>query len=96
MNAPVLPVVGDIKRANMDALRVRQRCRGVDGVEEEEEAAGGFVEQFRACAPYIRAHLGAVMVIHMGGEVVEDPNFMSIMEDLGLLSLLGVSERDWS
>lgn len=95
VKAPVLPVVGDIKRANLDALRVRQRCREAG---EEEET---FVEQFRACAPYIRAHLGAVMVIHMGGEVLEDPNFMSIMDDLGLLRLLGVSddssssERDW-
>eukprot|EP00752_Nemacystus_decipiens_P001827 g1764.t1 len=69
----------------MDALRVR-KC-----VEQEQEQAGGgsFVDLFRACAPYIRAHLGAVMVIHMGGEVLEYPNFLSIMDDLGLLRLLG-------
>lgn len=90
MNDPaVLPVVGDIRRVNMDALRVRKR------VEQEEEHPGGgsFVDLFRACAPYIRAHLGAVMVIHMGGEVLEYPNFLNIMDDLGLLRLLGVSER---
>ncbi|CAN0010501.1 unnamed protein product, partial [Ectocarpus fasciculatus] len=80
----VLPVVGDITRVNMDALRVRSLSR-----EGDEETSGSFVDLFRGCAPYIRAHLGAIMVIHMGGEVVEDPNFMSIMDDLGLLRLLG-------
>ena len=92
INAPVLPVVGDIRRVNMDALRVR---KGVALQEEGRDQAGGggssFVDLFRACAPYIRAHLGAVMVIHMGGEVLEYPNFLSIMDDLGLLRLLGVS-----
>ncbi|CAM9472493.1 unnamed protein product [Ectocarpus sp. 4 AP-2014] len=81
---PVLPVVGDITRVNMDALRVRS----LSG-EGDEETSGSFVDLFRGCAPYIRAHLGAIMVIHMGGEVVEDPNFPSIMDDLGLLRLLG-------
>ncbi|CBJ29066.1 Amino-acid N-acetyltransferase [Ectocarpus siliculosus] len=68
----------------MDALRVRS----LSG-EGDEETSGSFVDLFRGCAPYIRAHLGAIMVIHMGGEVVEDPNFTSIMDDLGLLRLLG-------
>lgn len=68
----------------MDALRVRR------DQDEDEQTAGSFVELFRACAPYIRAHLGAVMVIHMGGEVLEDPNFLGIMDDLALLRLLGV------
>lgn len=84
---PVLPVVGDITRVNMDALRVRTLSGEGDS---DEETSGSFVDLFRGCAPYIRAHLGAVMVIHMGGEVVEDPNFASIMDDLGLLRLLGV------
>ncbi len=71
----------------MDALRVRR------DEDRDEQTAGSFVELFRACAPYIRAHLGAVMVIHMGGEVLEDPNFLGIMDDLALLRLLGVSTR---
>lgn len=85
---PVLPVVGDIRRVNMDALQVRPRSP-----EGDVESAGSFVELFRASAPYIRAHLGAVMVIHMGGELLEDPNFLSVMDDLGLLRLLGVSDK---
>lgn len=84
----VPPVVGDIRRLSVDALRVQS---GSDpGDEEADVPRGNFVDLFRGSAPYIRAHQGATMVVHMGGNVLEDPNFLSLMDDLGLLSLLGV------
>ena len=87
------PVVGDIRRESLDTLRVRHRSEEGDAKVERDSPRGNFVELFRGCAPYIRAHLGAVMVVHMGGEVLDDPGFVSLMDDLGLLSLLGVSGR---
>ena len=86
----VPPVVGDIRRESVDTLRVRPQSEG-DAKGERASPRGNFVELFRGCAPYIRAHLGAVMVVHMGGEVLDDPGFVGLMDDLGLLSLLGVS-----
>lgn len=93
MKTPVPPVVGDIRRATVDTLRVRplSRIEDVDlGIEQEESRAGTFVDLFRGCAPYIRTHQGSVMVVHMGGEVLDDTSFSSLMDDMGLLSLLGV------
>lgn len=87
------PVVGDIRRESLDTLRVRPRSEEGDAKVERYSPRGNFVELFRGCAPYIRAHLGAVMVVHMGGEVLDDPGFVSLMDDLSLLSLLGVSGR---
>lgn len=81
------PVVGDIRRLSTDTLCVRPRA-----IQEDVRRAprGHFVELFRGCAPYIRAHQGATMVIHISGEIVENPSFLGLMDDLGLLALLGV------
>ena len=87
----VPPVVGDIRRESLDTLRVRPRSEEGDAKVERDSPRGNFVQLFRGCAPYIRAHLGAVMVVHMGGEILDDPGFLSLMDDLGLLRLLGVS-----
>lgn len=86
----VPPIVADIRRLSIDTLRVRRRS-----TENNERAGlagprGNFVELFRGSAPYIRAHQGAVMVAHIGGDVLDNPNFLSVMDDFGLLCLLGV------
>lgn len=90
----VLPVVGDIRRGSVDTLCVRPRSDEAHAQAERDTPKGNFVDLFRGSAPYIRAHQGAVVVVHMGGEVLEDPNFLGLMDDLGLLHLLGVSARD--
>lgn len=87
----VPPVIGDIRRGSLDTMHVRPRSAEEDEQAERDAPRGNFVELFRGSAPYIQAHQGATMVVHMGGEVLDDPNFMSLMDDLGLLSLLGVS-----
>lgn len=84
------PVVGDIRRLSTDTLCVRPR-RSQDNTLIAQH--GHFVELFRGCAPYIRAHQGSTMVAHIGGEILESPSFLSLMDDLGLLCLLGVSRR---
>lgn len=87
--APTVPqVIGDIRRFCVDALRVQPGSASRD--EQADIPQGNFVDLFRGSAPYIRAHQGAIMVVHMGGDVLDDPNFLSLMDDLGLLNLLGV------
>jgi len=49
-----------------------------------------FVSLFRGSASYLRMHRGATFVIHISGEVVASEYFRQLMEDLGLLSLLGI------
>lgn len=84
------PVIGDIRRLSTETLCVRPRL-----TPEHTHIAphGHFVELFRACTPYIRAHQGATMVVHIGGEIVENASFLTLMDDLGLLCLLGVRLR---
>lgn len=84
------PVSGDIRPTTVDTLRVRPRSDEGDAQAERDAPKGNFVELFRGSAPYIRAHRGAIMVVHIEGETVEGPGFMSLMDDLGLLTLLGV------
>ncbi|MBK4714922.1 MULTISPECIES: amino-acid N-acetyltransferase [Tenebrionibacter/Tenebrionicola group] len=48
------------------------------------------VEGFRHSVPYINAHRGKTFVIMLGGEAIEDENFASIINDIGLLHSLGI------
>lgn len=48
------------------------------------------VKVFRNSAPYINAHRGKTFVLMFGGEAVEDSNFSYIIQDIALLSSLGV------
>ncbi len=50
----------------------------------------GFVDWFRACAPYIHAHRGRTFVICFGGEAVADTQFPALVHDLALLPALGI------
>ena len=45
---------------------------------------------FRSSAPYINAHRGKTFVLMFGGEAIEDDNFPNIIQDIALLSSLGV------
>ncbi|MFS1701533.1 amino-acid N-acetyltransferase [Aestuariibacter sp. GS-14] len=45
---------------------------------------------FRSSAPYINAHRGKTFVIMFGGEAIEDDNFANIIQDIALLSSLGI------
>ena len=49
-----------------------------------------FVAFFRAASPYIHAHRGRTFVVQFGGEAVEDPRFNNLVQDLALLSSLGI------
>jgi len=48
------------------------------------------IKLFRSSAPYINAHRGKTFVIMFGGEAIEDENFAKIIQDIALLSSLGV------
>lgn len=46
---------------------------------------------FRQCAPYIAMHRGSTMVIHLGGQALnEREDFDAIIDDISILHLLGV------
>ena len=49
-----------------------------------------FVRGMREASPYMRAHRGHTFVIYLAGEVVADPGFPSLIQDLTLLSGIGV------
>jgi amino-acid N-acetyltransferase len=53
-------------------------------------AQSDFVAWFRSAAPYIRGFSGQTFVIAVGGEVVEDGNFVELTHDLNLLASVGV------
>lgn len=48
------------------------------------------VKGFRQSTPYVNAHRGKVMVIMLGGEAFDAPNFTNIVSDIALLHSLGV------
>ncbi|UGA54180.1 amino-acid N-acetyltransferase [Vibrio sp. VB16] len=48
------------------------------------------VKGFRQSTPYVNAHRGKTMVIMLGGEAVDAPNFTNIISDIALLHSLGV------
>lgn len=50
----------------------------------------GFVDWFRAAAPYIHAFGGKTFVVAFGGEVLADGEFVDLAHDLNLLVSLGV------
>jgi amino-acid N-acetyltransferase len=45
---------------------------------------------FRGSAPYISMHRGAVMVLHIPGDIIGQPVFERTLDDVALMSLLGV------
>lgn len=46
---------------------------------------------FRQCAPYIAMHRGSTMVVHLGGQALnEREDFDAIIDDISILHLLGV------
>ena len=49
-----------------------------------------FVRWMREASPYMRAHRGHTFVIHVGGELVADPGFAQLIQDLTLLTGIGV------
>ena len=49
-----------------------------------------YVSWFRRSSPYINAHRGKTLVLAFGGEAVEDANFSHIIQDIALLTSLGV------
>ena len=50
----------------------------------------GFVDWFRASAPYIHAFRGRTFVIAFGGEVVDDEHFVDLIHDINVLHSLGI------
>lgn len=49
-----------------------------------------FVAWFRGASPYINAHRGRIIVIHVGGELVEHEGFSHLIHDISLLNSLGI------
>ncbi|MBE9562862.1 MAG: amino-acid N-acetyltransferase, partial [Proteobacteria bacterium] len=49
-----------------------------------------FIDWFHSASPYIHAHRGHTFVICFGGEAVQDCNFPNLIQDITLLSSLGI------
>lgn len=49
-----------------------------------------FVEWFHSVAPYIHVHRGHTFVLCFRGEIVQGKNFTNIIQDIALLSSLGI------
>lgn len=49
-----------------------------------------FVDTFRMSSPYINAHQGLVFVIHIPGALVQEDLFGSVMQDIALMSVVGI------
>lgn len=49
-----------------------------------------FVDTFRMSSPYINAHQGLVFVVHIPGALLEEELFASVMEDIALMSVVGI------
>eukprot|EP00128_Syssomonas_multiformis_P001363 Colp12_sorted_trinity150504_noHs@25659 len=58
--------------------------------EETHDPQKRFVDMFRTSSPYIRAHRGSTFVLHIPGDAIDSPTFSGLMEDVALLSSLGV------
>lgn len=56
----------------------------------KEKQPHDFVAAFRQSAPYIHAHRGRTFVLAFSGEAVADEHFPLLVEDITLLSSLGV------
>ena len=61
------------------------------GISADDLDTTNFGAIFRQCAPYIAMHSGCTMVIHLGGQVMQNrENFESVLDDISILHLLGV------
>ncbi|ARP94889.1 amino-acid N-acetyltransferase [Bordetella genomosp. 13] len=62
----------------------------VSALEAPEFAAAQFVRWFREVAPYVHAFRGKTFVVAFGGELVQAGALNTLIQDLSLLSALGV------
>ncbi len=59
-------------------------------LEAAESAPAQFVRWFREVAPYVHAFRGRIFVVAFGGELVRDGALNALVQDLSLLSSLGI------
>ena len=52
--------------------------------------SAGFIQWFRAAAPYIHSHRGKIFVLHFGGELIDSAVFPHLIHDIALLNSLGI------
>jgi amino-acid N-acetyltransferase len=62
----------------------------VSALEAPEFAAAQFVRWFRDVAPYVHAFRGKTFVVAFGGELVQAGSLNALVQDLSLLSSLGI------
>ncbi|HBI82271.1 amino-acid N-acetyltransferase [Orrella sp. NBD-18] len=62
----------------------------VSALEAPEFAAAQFVRWFREVAPYVHAFRGKTFVVAFGGELVQANALNTLVQDLSLLSALGI------
>ncbi|MDP4909476.1 MAG: amino-acid N-acetyltransferase [Burkholderiaceae bacterium] len=62
----------------------------VSALEAPEFAAAQFVRWFREVAPYVHAFRGKTFVVAFGGELVQANALNALVQDLSLLSALGI------
>ncbi|MEM7448358.1 MAG: amino-acid N-acetyltransferase [Myxococcota bacterium] len=57
---------------------------------ESRPPGAGFIDQFRAAAPYVHAHRGRTFVVTFGGEALRSDDFKSLVHDIALMHGLGI------
>ncbi len=69
---------------------LQKKTNTVSALEAPESSPAQFVRWFREVAPYVHAFRGKIFVVAFGGELVQAGVLNSLVQDLSLLSSLGV------
>lgn len=91
-------VITDEMRSNdVSFVRIRplehnkQSTVATASISADDLDATNFGAIFRQCAPYIAMHSGCTMVIHLGGQAMQNrEDYEAVLDDISILHLLGV------
>ena len=73
-----------------ESIRVVPLTDVKQSTRKESEDAQNFVMNVRAAGPYLHMHAGQIMVVHISSSLLSSLEFDHLMDDLGLVKMLGV------
>ena len=81
-----------IQRPNYRKIQNHTRAESDSSVISADDLnTTNFGSIFRQCAPYIAMHSGCCMVIHLGGQAMQNKDdYEAVLDDISILHLLGV------
>lgn len=83
------PAVFNEQSSSANAFQSERLCADDDRI-TSTRMEPTFVNTFRMSSPYIHAHQGQIFVIHIPGELINEPLFASVMEDIALMRVVGI------